>query len=89
MIEVPVVLDQVSGLKAIQSLYTRPLLGFKEYISNSLDAAVNNNVNVSVTIDKRRGIIVVQDDARGIPWEQMQLLPGRIGNSFKKFSFLT
>ena len=84
MIEVPVVLDQVSGLKAIQSLYTRPLLGFKEYISNSLDAAVNNNVNVSVTIDKRRGIIVVQDDARGIPWEQMQLLPGRIGNSFKK-----
>jgi len=94
MIEIPMRIgDTQHALRAYMSLYRTPFLGLKEYITNAAEAglrnyemepSVGNHSNISITVNKKQGILIVQDGGRGISSDQMKQLPQNIHNSMKR-----
>jgi len=77
--DVPFMISQV------QRLYSDPHKAFKEYITNAFDSKMGDKtLTIVVYIDRNKGILLVQDDGKGMSAEFLASLPRRPGSSIKR-----
>jgi len=82
MVKVPYrIADTPFVLGQIQNLYSNPHLALKEYPSNSLDGGADD---IRIMISKKNNSIIIQDNGRGMSYDEMEIIPDNVGKSVNR-----